>query len=46
MTDTKGAFGQTLSRRRLLGMGALAGIGVARLLGVRRREQRRTGRSG
>jgi multiple sugar transport system substrate-binding protein len=29
MTDTKGAFGQTLSRRRLLGMGALAGIGVA-----------------
>ena len=29
MTDTKGAFGQTLSRRRLLGLGALAGISVA-----------------
>ena len=29
MTDVKDAFGRTLSRRRLLGMGALAGMGVA-----------------
>ena len=29
MTDVKDALGRTLSRRRLLGMGALAGMGVA-----------------
>jgi multiple sugar transport system substrate-binding protein len=29
MTDTKDAFGRTLSRRRFLGMGALAGVAVA-----------------
>ena len=29
MTDVKDALGRTLSRRRLFGVGALAGMGVA-----------------